>query len=165
MSEPFSENDCCFTRDGAWFRYRAAAVILKDGRVLMACNEADPYYYSVGGAVRAGETAEEAVVREVLEETGTRMEVDRLAFVHENFFEGSAGLTGLRCHEVALYFLMKVPEGFEPKGGSLSMHGAAEHMEWLPLDRFSSFRAYPEFFAAELPRLGPGIRHIVSREH
>ncbi len=164
MPEPLFETDCSFTREGAWFRYRAAAVILRDGQVLMARNDADPYYYSVGGAVRAGETAQEAVVREVLEETGVRMEVDRLVFVHENFFEGSEGLKGLRCHEVALYFLMKVPEGFEPRDGSLSMHGAAEHMEWLPLERFSSYRAYPAFFAEELPRLGPGVRHIVTKE-
>ena len=31
------------------------------------------YLYSVGGRIRMGETAEEAVVREVLEETGVLM--------------------------------------------------------------------------------------------
>ena len=35
-----------------------------------------------------GETAEEAVRREVLEETGLPYEIDRLAFVHENFLRG-----------------------------------------------------------------------------
>lgn len=33
-----------------------------------------------------GETAEDAVVREVYEETGVRYEIDRLAVIHENFF-------------------------------------------------------------------------------
>lgn len=33
-----------------------------------------------------GETAEDAVKREVLEETGVAYEADRLAFIHENFF-------------------------------------------------------------------------------
>ena len=99
--------DCGFTRDDHWFRYRAAAIILEEDHVLFAGNDVDDYLYSVGGAVQIGETAEEAVVREVLEETGIRYEVDRLAFIHENFFEGDGTLGPLHCHEVAFYFLMK----------------------------------------------------------
>lgn len=52
------------------FRYRAAAIIVEDNCVLFAGNEVDDYFYSVGGAVHMGETAEEAVKREVLEGTG-----------------------------------------------------------------------------------------------
>lgn len=153
--------NCGFVREGSLFRYRAAAIILREGQVLMACNETDPYFYSVGGAVRLNESAQEAVVREVLEETGALMGVDRLAFVHENFFPGSEGL---RWHEIALYFLMKVPPGFNPREGSLSMNGVREHMAWLPVDRLAEYTAYPAFFAWELPRLGEGVRHIMTRE-
>ena len=62
--------DCGFTKGNRWFRYRAAAVIVEDGCVLFAENDRDNYLYSVGGAVKMGETAEEAVQREVFEETG-----------------------------------------------------------------------------------------------
>lgn len=48
------------------------------------------YLYSVGGRIKFGETAQEAVVREVPEETGVKMEIDRLGFVHENYFYGDA---------------------------------------------------------------------------
>ena len=77
--------DCGFTRDGHWFRYRAAAIIVEEGCVLFAGNEKEDYLYSVGGAVQMGETAEDAVRREVLEETGVAYEIDRLAVIHENF--------------------------------------------------------------------------------
>ena len=82
------ENDCAIRGDGLWFRYRACGLIIEDGCVLFAGNNTEDYYYSVGGAVHVGETAEEAAVREVFEETGVRYEVDRLAFIHENFFPG-----------------------------------------------------------------------------
>lgn len=46
----------------------------EEGCVLFAGNEIDDYLYSVGGGVHMNEKAEDAVVREVLEETGVRYE-------------------------------------------------------------------------------------------
>ena len=80
--------DCCFTHEENWFRYRVGAIILEENSVLVATNDACDFYYSIGGGVHLDESAEEAVRREVLEETGLPYEIDRLAFVHENFFEG-----------------------------------------------------------------------------
>lgn len=62
--------DCCFIKEYNWFRYRAAAIIVENDCVLFAGNELEDYYYSIGGGVHMGESAEEAVKREVLEETG-----------------------------------------------------------------------------------------------
>ena len=80
--------DCCFTHEENWFRYRVGAIILEENTVLVATNDACDFCYSIGGGVHLDESAEEAVRREVLEETGLPYEIDRLAFVHENFFEG-----------------------------------------------------------------------------
>ena len=44
---------------------RVGAIILRDGRFLMVRNARSDYFYSVGGRIKMGETAEEAVVREV----------------------------------------------------------------------------------------------------
>ncbi|WP_408645493.1 NUDIX domain-containing protein [[Clostridium] fimetarium] len=61
---------------------------MENDSVLLASNEASDYFYSVGGGVHLGETSEEAVIREVFEETGVNYEIDRLVFIHENFFYG-----------------------------------------------------------------------------
>ena len=47
--------------DNGLINIRVGAVIMKDGRFLMVGNERADYLYSVGGRVRFGETAEEAV--------------------------------------------------------------------------------------------------------
>ena len=100
--------DCGLKKDNKWFRYRAAAIIIEDECVLFVGNQSENYYYSVGGGVHVGEKAEDAVVREVFEETGVHYEVDRLAVIHENFFnENSGSLNGLDCHELCFYYLMK----------------------------------------------------------
>ena len=102
-------NDVCFqTEDNRRFRLRAAAIIIEDGCVLFATNDVEKYYYSIGGAIELGETAEQAVLREVFEETGVHYEIDRLAYIEENFFKRNDGaMKGLDCHEISFFFLMK----------------------------------------------------------
>ena len=90
-----------------------------------------------------------------------RYEVDRLAFIHENFFPGEGSLAGRICHEVALYFLMK-PRGTQALHPHGTSNGVAETMHWLPIEHLREYRAFPAFLADCLP-VPPGITHIVSR--
>ncbi len=121
-----SDEDCCFEQDNFWFRYRAAAIIIEDGCVLMAYNDVDDYFYSIGGGVHLGETSEQAVIREVKEETGMKYEVERLAFIRECMYHGKTAFSGKQCHIVEFYYLMK------PKGKRLLKIGRAEarHREY-----------------------------------
>ena len=77
--------DCGFTKENNWFRYRAGAIIIENGCVLFAGNKNEDYLYSIGGGVHMGETAEEAVKREVFEETGVRMKLTALPLFTRTF--------------------------------------------------------------------------------
>ena len=70
--------------DDGILNIRVGAIIMKDDSFLMVENDSFDHLYSVGGRIKFGETAQEAVKREVFEETGVAMETDRLAFIHEN---------------------------------------------------------------------------------
>ncbi|MGN1000052.1 MAG: NUDIX hydrolase [Faecousia sp.] len=156
--------DCGFTRGDRWFRYRAAAIIVEEGSVLFAQNDRDDYLYSVGGAVEMCETAEDAVRREVFEETGVHYEVDRLALIHENFFEGEGSLSGFHCHEVAFYFLMKSRGTMELDSHSTTSDGLPERMVWIPIADLAQYRHFPDFLGEKLQRMYPGVEHIVTHE-
>ncbi|MBE6013314.1 NUDIX hydrolase [Anaeropeptidivorans aminofermentans] len=155
--------DCCFTRGCNWFRYRAAAIIIEDGCVLLVSNETAEYYYSVGGGVHLGETAEDAVIREVYEETGVKYEVDRLLFIHENFFTDGGMFEGLLCHEISFYFLMK-PRGSKALDSNSYCPEGKEFMNWIPIEELKNLRAYPTFFTEKLLNMPDKIAHIVTRE-
>jgi len=158
-------NDCGFKRDGSWFRYRAAAIIVEEGHVLLAGNEKENYLYSVGGGVHVGEKAEDAVIREVFEETGVEYEIDRLAVIHENFFIGDSGsIEGLNCHELSLYFLMKPRGSRDVHCSSSTTQGVKEEMHWIALDELDKYKAYPTFLKDYLSREHSGIEHIVTVE-
>ena len=156
-------NDLTLPADGGYLNLRVGAIIQKDGKVLMVRNPAVEYCYSVGGRVRFGETLEQAVLREVREETGVPLEIDRLGFVHETFFYGDCGKTnGKLVQELSFYFYIKTPAEFSPVCGSLSCEGHGEDLVWL--DPACDAPYYPAFFKTELKTPCPGVKHILTDE-
>ncbi|MBQ9742291.1 MAG: NUDIX domain-containing protein [Ruminococcus sp.] len=156
-------NDCKFDVLGNRFHYRVGAVIIEDGYVLLAKCDAADYYYSVGGGVHLGETAQQAVEREVFEETGIRYVADRLLFVHENFFEDDVVAVGKKVHEISLFFLMK-PMGRQEISVESVCSAGVEHMHWVKIDKLSDMQVYPTFYAEKLRDLPRGVEHIVTND-
>ena len=112
-----------------------------------------------------GDTAENAVLREVFEDTCIHYEIDRLAVIHENFFnENTDALKGLDCHEISFYYLMK-PRNFQQlDSNSHTRFGTKEHMYWIPIDGLDKVKAFPSFLKDYLSREHSGIEHIVTDE-
>ena len=157
------KQDMCVPCGDGILNIRVGAIIMKNGKILMVGNERSDYLYSVGGRIKFGETAEEAVVREVLEETGVRMEIDRLGFVHENYFYGDGPSNlGKLIYEISFYFYMKVPSGFEPVCNSFTEDDSREFLRWVMTDE--NIRMYPTFFRTELKNPTDTVKHFVKDE-
>ena len=128
--------DMCVACDDGILNIRVGAIIMKDSKILMIGNEKVDYLYSVGGRIKFGETAEEAIIREVFEETGVVMEIDRLGFVHENYFYGdSSSNFGKLIYEISFYFYMSVPSDFTPISESFTEDNSKEYLKWVSLMR------------------------------
>jgi ADP-ribose pyrophosphatase YjhB (NUDIX family) len=153
----------CVPCDKGLLNIRVGAIIMKEGKILMVGNKRSDYLYSVGGRIQFGETAEEAVVREVFEETGVKMEVERLAFVHENYFYGDAPTNlGKLIYEISLFFTMKVPRDFTPVSNSFTEDNSKEFLTWVSPD--ADITLYPAFFKTELGRMTESVKHFVTDE-
>ena len=115
-----------------------------------------------GGHVEAGEAVSASVVREVYEETGVHYEIDRLAIIHENFFNQHEGsLKGLNCHEICFYFLMK-PKGNQKLNSNSFTSGHKEQMYWIPIKDLDKYRTFPYFFKDYLKTQHNEVVHIVT---
>ena len=87
------------------------------------------------GHIEAGETPEEAAVREVAEETGIQSEISRELGVIDFWF--MAG--GKRIHKTVYHYL------FKEIGGTLAPQiTEVDEVGWFPLEEIISLLAYPD---------------------
>jgi len=85
------------TGSSASFRIAVSALIFEEGRVLLAHRRDIDWWNLPGGGMEVGETVDEALCREVAEETGLEIEVEQLVGVYSKPQKQEIVLT-FRCH-------------------------------------------------------------------
>lgn len=139
-----------FTDDsGSRFNYRVAAAIVDGERILLHRAKTDDYWTLPGGRAEMGETSRESLSREMREELGCDVQIERLLWLAEYFFD----YRDAPCHEIALYFLVTLPEGDEKlRTNSFEVEdGGAELLfQWPPLASVSDMEIYPAFLRKAL---------------
>lgn len=77
--------DISFINDEGKFNYRVCGIVINDNKILAMKDERSPYYYLPGGRVMMGETAEDAIIREVKEELEIEASIIRPLWLTQNF--------------------------------------------------------------------------------
>ena len=145
---------------GGIFNLRVGAIICHQERVLLVQNAGFSHYYTVGGRVQFGEDARTTLLREVAEETGVPLEIDRLAVIHENFFTMAS--SGEKYHELCWFFLMKPDSRLDnmPRASFQEAYGPVA-LHWVSLADLPGIKVYPSFLKTTLP---PHPLHIITRD-
>lgn len=133
------------------FNYRVCAVMITDGKILAMHDERSPYYYLPGGRVEIGETAENAVIREVQEELGVTSAIVRPLWLNQAFFKED--VDNLHYHELCIYFLMNISDtDLLSRGEAFTVkEGNRTHtFEWLDFHRLKDAYFYPLFLKKDI---------------
>lgn len=150
---------------GTLFMYRAAGICISNDRVLLCRSPELPFWYLPGGRVHTGESSQDALRRELLEEIGVEPVIDRLVYVIENFFDfGEQHL-----QEIGLYFAISLPESSEPLGWTAPVtrtetgDGQPLEWDWHPLATIDSLDIRPPYFKHHLASLPETPVHLIER--
>ena len=135
--------DISFKSASGAFNYRAAAIIVHDGRILVLRDEGIAHDYLPGGRVHLGEAVEAALARELREELDIALPAHRLVFMAESFFT----LDGVRYHELCLYHLMEASPELLARGEAFTRVEGDEvhHFRWVDYGALRELSFFPIF--------------------
>lgn len=143
--------DITYVQSDRKFNYRVCAVIISNNKILAMRDERSPYYYLPGGKVRIGETAQQAVMREVAEEIHVTPKIVRPIWLNQGFF--TEEVDRLNYHELCIYFLLDISETRLLAMGdrfTLTEGKRINTFEWLAFERLQDEYFYPLFLKTEI---------------
>ncbi|MCM3666137.1 NUDIX hydrolase [Mesobacillus subterraneus] len=155
--------DATFYMETAVFNYRVAAIMIVDDHVLIHKQVKDKHWALPGGRVELLEDSQTSIVREVKEELGIDVKVDRLLWFTENFFD----YNNKNYHEIGLYYKVS------PTGGRFTFQSEAFFGEegdrlvyqWVPIDQLEKILLYPEFIRTSLRDLPDAPKHLIIKKY
>ena len=110
------------------------AVITCNGKILLEKRKYDPgrgKWSIPGGLIELGESVEQTVVREVLEETGLEVGSPRHIDVVDNVVKDDNG--DVKYHFIILDYFVKL------RGGTLKAASDAEDLKWVSFDEVEKY--------------------------
>ena len=155
MDISFSTNDICFG-------VRTVGVTVRNGKVLVQREINGDEYALPGGTVKLGETTEETLIREYLEETGEVISVKRLLWTEESFWV----YDGKKHHGIAFYYLIDfIDDSIFERDEFISQKDNCDIvLGWLPIKELDKIIIYPEFIKSEIYKLDESVKHFISKQ-
>jgi ADP-ribose pyrophosphatase YjhB (NUDIX family) len=149
--------------EGDWrFQCRVAGIAVDQGRVLLHHADFEDFWTFPGGRAELSEPLAAGVRREMREELGAEVTVERLLWVVENFFS----YAGKAYHELGFYFLITFPPGSPVLAASTPILRDADDtrliFQWHPIDALEEVRLFPAFLRRALRTLPENVTHVVE---
>lgn len=122
---------------------RAGAVIIHNNKILLHRNLNSDHYAILGGRISIGESSEETVKRELVEEIGKKIEITGYISTIENFFE----LKGSKYHEIMFIHKAEfVNEEDKKIVDTMKNIEGKDYLqyEWIDIDKIDEYPLKPQ---------------------
>lgn len=157
------DKDWLFATDEYICDLRTVAVFVKGKKILVQRDRNGNEYALPGGHVKIGETLEDGLIREAMEEMGVTIKCKRLLWSEECFWEWH----GKKAHNIAFYYLAELcDDSAIPENGEFvsQKDNCDVVIGWMPIERLKEITMYPGFLKDEIHHLDGPIKHFVSIE-
>ena len=151
--------DVVFHTEKAVFNYRVAGIWIQEGHILLHRASGDKIWSLPGGRVEMNEASPLSLQREFKEELDLSIEIGRLVWIVENFFE----YREKKVHEIGIYYLVSTEDKQAlTKGQFHGMEGERLVYEWVPISELEEVELYPEFLKKALKDIPATTEHLIA---
>ncbi len=145
------------------FNYRIDGVCISNGHILLHRAITDDFWALPGGRAELLEYSPDTLRREMKEELDVEVDVGKLLWIAENFFEYGDD----SWHVLSLYYVFNFPEGHTYY--SLAEFNGIEEsgrliFKWHPISELVNTRLFPSFLRKSLTNLPNAIVHILHQD-
>jgi ADP-ribose pyrophosphatase YjhB (NUDIX family) len=156
--------DILFKYDDNVFSYRIAGILIKNDSILVQKPKSEDEYALPGGHVSFGETNEETLKREFLEETGIDIIVKDLKLIGEVYFTHN----NMKWTQISLYYFVEAINEISDRpfeGIELDSKGKAKlDFVWLKQEDLLKCDLYPLEIREHLIKPDKEIRYFISMQ-
>ena len=134
--------DLTIKMDDYKLNIRATAIIIHNNKLLTHKDKNYDHYALIGGRVQEGEDSKTTVEREILEETGKKIQILDYACTIENFFEAE----GQKFHELMFTYNAEFENEEDKKIEETIKNIEGEEnlrYEWIDLDKIDEYNLVP----------------------
>lgn len=135
------------------FKFRVCGLLENNGKFLAVRMQENKFFCLPGGHVEIGEDTEQAVLREMKEELGYEVKINKLVAINQNFFTGSKGEN---FHEIAFYYIVNAKNLADMNPNDYDREeidkGVLKHLEfrWFDIEELQTLDFRPAFLKETL---------------
>ncbi|MGG0655357.1 NUDIX hydrolase [Rummeliibacillus pycnus] len=153
--------DAVFKTEQGIFNYRVVGVLVKEGHILIHKSVNDSNWSLPGGRVKILEQAQNGLQRELQEELGIDVQIERLLWSVENFFKYNED----NFHEIGFYYQVSTDKDYEINSNQFyGIEGESLIYKWVPIAQLDEVDLYPEFIKTEIKDITHYPKHIVVKD-
>ncbi|MCL2576777.1 MAG: NUDIX hydrolase [Defluviitaleaceae bacterium] len=143
------------------FNFRVAGLIFHDNRILIHRLKRDDFFALPGGRVEFMENTEQTLIREMKEELNINVNIDKLLWVGEQFFE----IYGEQYHEICYYYLLSADiSEFKSNADKFEIveDERVYEFKWVKTNELKNEVFYPIFIKERIYNLPETIEKFVE---
>jgi len=152
-----------FKIDNGVFNFRVAGILFYKNKVLVHRLINDNFYAFPGGRVEMFESTENTIIREMNEELGVTVKINRLLWICEHFFTHNDS----KYHELCYYYLIECNDNnLLDKGDKFYITEGKNEFEfrWIDVTDIKNEIVYPAVIKDNIENLPSTIERIVDTD-
>ena len=144
------------------FKYRVNGILIHNNKILVVKMAKNSFYCLPGGHVKMGENSEDALIREMKEETGYEVHINDLITITENFFKRK---DESKFHELGFYYSVDLNSNEIINENMKQIEDEDVNLEfkWVNLSEFKEIEFRPIELKEKIIKEDKVFKHIIIK--